>query len=248
MNSEGPLDPRRSGRYGNDGRSRRDRGRGRRLPRWHGPLWRRALRHGGPAGSDLPEGRRADRREARLQGRGVCRDQLQRRDRGDAQRQARNRRVRAAGLCARPSGGEGRGGRRLRHRRRQAQHLLGQHRHLPWRRASRRSPRSRGTASRSPTRPRPPAICSRPTGCARPGSTPTRTSSAIFAGSHTASFEALYNHKVDAGELNSEQLESAKQRGHYKDGDLVFLWKSDPIPTDPFAVRGDLPPRVQETG
>jgi phosphonate transport system substrate-binding protein len=42
--------------------------------------------------------------------------------------------------------------------------------------------------------------------------------------------------------LNSEQLESAKQRGHYKDGDLVFLWKSNPIPTDPFAVRGNLPP------
>jgi phosphonate transport system substrate-binding protein len=64
---------------------------------------------------------------------------------------------------------------------------------------------------------------------------------AIYAGSHTASFEAIYNHKVDAGELNSEQLESATQRGHYKDGDVVFLWKSDPIPTDPFAVRGDLP-------
>jgi phosphonate transport system substrate-binding protein len=63
----------------------------------------------------------------------------------------------------------------------------------------------------------------------------------IYAGSHTASFEALYNHKVDAGELNSEQEESAKQRGHFKDGDLVFLWKSDPIPNDPIAVRGDLP-------
>ena len=63
----------------------------------------------------------------------------------------------------------------------------------------------------------------------------------IYAGSHTSSFEALYNHKVDAGELNSEQLESAIQRGHYKDGDVVFLWKSDPIPTDPITVRGDLP-------
>jgi len=52
---------------------------------------------------------------------------------------------------------------------------------------------------------------------------------AIFARSHASSFEALYNHKVDGGELNSEQLESGKQRGHYKDGDLVFLWKSDPI-------------------
>ena len=41
--------------------------------------------------------------------------------------------------------------------------------------------------------------------------------------------------------MNSEQLQSATQRGHYKDGDLVFLWKSDPIPTDPWAVRGDMP-------
>jgi len=70
---------------------------------------------------------------------------------------------------------------------------------------------------------------------------PDKDIKAIYGGSHTASFEAIYNHKVDSGELNSEQLESATQRGHYKDGDLVFLWKSDPIPTDPFAVRGDLP-------
>jgi phosphonate transport system substrate-binding protein len=73
------------------------------------------------------------------------------------------------------------------------------------------------------------------------GLDPDKDVRAIYAGSHTASFEALYNHKVDAGELNSEQEESAKQRGHFKDGDLVFLWKSDPIPNDPIAVRGDLP-------
>ncbi len=78
-------------------------------------------------------------------------------------------------------------------------------------------------------------------GLRKAGLDPDKGIKAIFAGSHTASFEALYNHKVDAGELNSEQLESATQRGHYKDGDLVFLWKSDPIPTDPFSVRGDLP-------
>jgi phosphonate transport system substrate-binding protein len=78
-------------------------------------------------------------------------------------------------------------------------------------------------------------------GLRKGGIDPDKDIKAIYAGSHTASFEAIYNHKVDAGELNSEQLESAKQRGHYKDGDLVFLWKSDPIPTDPFTVRGDLP-------
>jgi phosphonate transport system substrate-binding protein len=78
-------------------------------------------------------------------------------------------------------------------------------------------------------------------GLRKAGLDPDKDIRAIYAGSHTSSFEALYNHKVDAGELNSEQLESAKQRGHYKDGDLVFLWKSDSIPTDPFAVRADLP-------
>jgi phosphonate transport system substrate-binding protein len=78
-------------------------------------------------------------------------------------------------------------------------------------------------------------------GLRKAGLDPDKDVRAIYAGSHTSSFEALYNHKVDAGELNSEQVESAKQRGHYKDGDLVFLWKSDPIPTDPFVVRGDLP-------
>jgi phosphonate transport system substrate-binding protein len=78
-------------------------------------------------------------------------------------------------------------------------------------------------------------------GLRKAGLDPDKDIRAIYAGSHTASFEALRNHKVDAGELNSEQIESATQRGHYKDGDVVFLWKSDPIPIDPVAVRGDLP-------
>src|SRR5580700_3577761 len=78
-------------------------------------------------------------------------------------------------------------------------------------------------------------------GLRKGGVDPDKDIRAIYAGSHTASFEALYNKKVDAGELNSEQLESATQRGHYKDGDLVFLWKSDPIPTDPISIRGNLP-------
>src|SRR6201994_1869256 len=82
-------------------------------------------------------------------------------------------------------------------------------------------------------------------GLRKAGLDPDKDIRAIYAGSHTASFEALYNHKVDAGELNSEQMESATQRGHYKDGDVVFLWKSDPIPTDPISVRGDLPPEFK---
>ncbi len=79
-------------------------------------------------------------------------------------------------------------------------------------------------------------------GLRKGGVDPDKDIKAIYAGSHTSSFEALYNHKVDAGELNSEQLESAIQRGEYHDGVFVFLWKSNPIPTDPITVRGDLPP------
>jgi phosphonate transport system substrate-binding protein len=73
------------------------------------------------------------------------------------------------------------------------------------------------------------------------GLDPDKDLTASYAGSHTAAFEALYNKKVDAGELNSAQVESATQRGHYKDGDVVFLWKSDPIPNDPIAVYSGLP-------
>jgi phosphonate transport system substrate-binding protein len=78
-------------------------------------------------------------------------------------------------------------------------------------------------------------------GLRKAGLDPDKDIKPIYAGSHTSSFEALRNHKVDAGELNSEQVESATQRGSYKDGDVAFLWKSEPIPTDPIAVRGDLP-------
>jgi phosphonate transport system substrate-binding protein len=78
-------------------------------------------------------------------------------------------------------------------------------------------------------------------GLRKAGLDPDKDVRGIYAGSHTASFEALYNHKVDAGELNSEQLESATQRGEYKPGVFVFLWKSDPIPTDPITLRGNLP-------
>jgi phosphonate transport system substrate-binding protein len=83
-------------------------------------------------------------------------------------------------------------------------------------------------------------------GLRKAGLDPDRDIRAIYAGSHTSSFEALYNHKVEAGELNSEQLESAKQRGHYRDGDLIFLRKSGPIPIDPSTVRGDLPANFKQ--
>jgi phosphonate transport system substrate-binding protein len=64
---------------------------------------------------------------------------------------------------------------------------------------------------------------------------------ALFAGSHTAAFEAEVNHKVDAGELNSDRIATATAAGQYKPGDWVTLWKSEPIPQDPITIRGNLP-------
>ena len=64
----------------------------------------------------------------------------------------------------------------------------------------------------------------------------------LYSGSHTASYEALRNHKVEAAELNSQQIVSSTQAGIYKSGDFIELWRSDPIPVDPIAVRRDLDP------
>jgi phosphonate transport system substrate-binding protein len=64
----------------------------------------------------------------------------------------------------------------------------------------------------------------------------------LYSGSHTASYEALRNHKVAAAELNSQQIISSTEAGAYKPGDFIELWRSDPIPVDPIVVRGDLDP------
>ncbi|MBV9117751.1 MAG: phosphate/phosphite/phosphonate ABC transporter substrate-binding protein [Acetobacteraceae bacterium] len=58
----------------------------------------------------------------------------------------------------------------------------------------------------------------------------------IYAGSHGASFEALRNHKVNAGELNSQEIAAATIAGSYKPDMFVELWRSNPIPIDPIAI------------
>jgi phosphonate transport system substrate-binding protein len=67
----------------------------------------------------------------------------------------------------------------------------------------------------------------------------------FYTGSHTASFEALRNHKVPVGELNNIAIAGAELAGFYKPEDYVTLWKSPPIPNGPIAVRGDLPPEFK---
>ena len=78
-------------------------------------------------------------------------------------------------------------------------------------------------------------------GLRKAGIDPDRDIKAEYAGSHVGSFEAILNKKVDAGELNSQQIAAATDAGIYNSQTFVTLWKSQPIPNDPIAVRGDLP-------
>ena len=67
----------------------------------------------------------------------------------------------------------------------------------------------------------------------------------IYAGSHTASYEAILNHKVDAGELNSDTIAAAEVEHQYDPKNFVVLWQSQPIPQDPIAVYGKLKPALK---
>jgi phosphonate transport system substrate-binding protein len=78
-------------------------------------------------------------------------------------------------------------------------------------------------------------------GLSKNGIDPDNGVKALYAGSHTASFEALRNHKVDSGELNSDEIATAKLRNEYDPKAFITLWQSAPIPLDPITVRGDLP-------
>ena len=54
---------------------------------------------------------------------------------------------------------------------------------------------------------------------------------------HTASFETLRDHKVDAGELNSIMIDSATRAGEYTPGMFKTPWTSQPIPNDHVRAR-----------
>ncbi|HUC17574.1 MAG TPA: phosphate/phosphite/phosphonate ABC transporter substrate-binding protein [Acetobacteraceae bacterium] len=67
---------------------------------------------------------------------------------------------------------------------------------------------------------------------------------AFYAGSHTASYEAILHHKVQAGEMNSQQIALAKLQNDYDPKNFVVLWQSNPIPIDPVTIYGKLDPAL----
>lgn len=61
-----------------------------------------------------------------------------------------------------------------------------------------------------------------------------------YAGGHTEALLALVNKTVDAAELNSQTLATAKREGKFDESKFRQIWKSEPIPNDPITVRGSL--------
>lgn len=67
-----------------------------------------------------------------------------------------------------------------------------------------------------------------------------------YAGGHPEALLALTNGKVDAAEINSQQLASATAAGTFDPNAYRQIWASAPIPNDPITVRGDMDPAFKQ--
>ncbi|MBY6682105.1 phosphate/phosphite/phosphonate ABC transporter substrate-binding protein [Rhodococcus sp. BP-316] len=62
--------------------------------------------------------------------------------------------------------------------------------------------------------------------------------SITYAGGHPEALLALANGKVDAAEINSQQLATSTGEGQFDTSQFRQVWASDPIPNDPITVAG----------
>ncbi|MDX9843484.1 MAG: phosphate/phosphite/phosphonate ABC transporter substrate-binding protein [Aquabacterium sp.] len=67
-----------------------------------------------------------------------------------------------------------------------------------------------------------------------------------FAGSHDRSLEAVRSGRVDAAFVSSTSIDDAVRRGALRIEEIRILWRSKPIPYDPFVVRQALCPALQD--
>lgn len=67
-----------------------------------------------------------------------------------------------------------------------------------------------------------------------------------YAGSHDRAIAAVRQGLVDAAFVSSARIDEVERRGQLLPGDWLALWRSVPIPTDPFVVRQRLCAPVRE--
>jgi phosphonate transport system substrate-binding protein len=63
-----------------------------------------------------------------------------------------------------------------------------------------------------------------------------------YAGGHPEALLALAKGKVDAAEINTQQLATSTDEGQFDESKFRRIWESKPIPNDPITVRGTLDP------
>jgi phosphonate transport system substrate-binding protein len=66
-----------------------------------------------------------------------------------------------------------------------------------------------------------------------------------YAGGHPEALLALTKGKVDAAEINTQQLATSTDEGVFDASQFRQVWSSDPIPNDPITVSKDLDPAFQ---
>ncbi|GLZ40322.1 phosphate/phosphite/phosphonate ABC transporter substrate-binding protein [Actinokineospora sp. NBRC 105648] len=67
-----------------------------------------------------------------------------------------------------------------------------------------------------------------------------------YAGGHPEALLALTNGKVDAAEINTQQLATATAAGKFDASRFRQIWASDPIPNDPITVAGSTDARFKD--
>ena len=67
----------------------------------------------------------------------------------------------------------------------------------------------------------------------------------VYTGSHELSSVAVGEGKVDAAFVATHRFDNVVNKGQIKLEDVNILWKSDPIPQDPFVYRKDLCPDLR---
>ena len=67
-----------------------------------------------------------------------------------------------------------------------------------------------------------------------------------YAGGHPQALLALTYGKVDAAEINTQQLATAVKEGKFDTSEYKQVWESDPIANDPIAVAKNLDPAFKK--
>ena len=62
----------------------------------------------------------------------------------------------------------------------------------------------------------------------------------VYTGSHELSTVAVYQGKVDAAFVATHRFDNVVDKGEVELDDFNVLWKSDPIPQDPFVYLNTL--------